>query len=111
MENLTDIKQGKTTAIIAYLTFVGWLIALFMNKEPKNDFAAFHLRQSLGIHLLALVLNLTVSWFDSWLFTSLFWVFLFILWLIGFIGAVGGKKTLIPIFGEYFEKWFQGLTA
>jgi uncharacterized membrane protein len=110
MQNLTDIQKGKTPAIVAYLTFIGWLIAFFMNKEPKSDFAAFHLRQAMGIHLLALILNYTVSWLDSWLFTWLVWAFLFVLWLIAFIGSIQGQRKLVPFFGEYFEKWFSTIT-
>ena len=111
MENITDIQKGKTTAIVAYLTFVGWLIALFMNKEPKSDFAAFHLRQALGVHLLYLLFVFVVSGFDSWWVTGAYWLLTFMLWLYGFLGALGGKKTLIPLLGEYFEKWFRGLTV
>ncbi len=38
-----DIKQGKTIAIIAYLTFIGTIIAYFMNSENRNQFASFHI--------------------------------------------------------------------
>lgn len=110
MENLTDIKNGKKPAIFAYFTFVGWLIGFFINKENRSDFAAFHLRQALGIHLLALILNPTVSWLDNWFITAMLWFILFIFWLIAFIGALQGKRKPVPFFGNSFEKWFHTIT-
>ncbi|HET8808794.1 MAG TPA: hypothetical protein VFM65_00830 [Flavobacteriaceae bacterium] len=109
MENLTA-KEGKNIAIIAYITFIGGIIALFMNKDKKNEFAAFHLRQAIGLHLLYLLLVFLVSGFDSWLITSAFWIFVFVLWIYGFAGALQGNKTLVPFLGEHFQKWFKTIT-
>jgi len=110
MENLTDIEQGKTSAIVAYFTFIGWLIGFFMNKENRSDFAAFHLRQALGIHVLALILNPTVSWLNNWWFSATGWGILFIFWLITFIGVLQKKRKPVPFFGKAFEKWFHTIT-
>ena len=58
------IQNGKTTAIVAYLTMIGALIALSMNMEPKNTFARFHIRQAFGLHLIFLGCALFLSqWF------------------------------------------------
>ena len=35
------INSGKTTAITAYITIVGTLIAIFMNLDDKNPYADF----------------------------------------------------------------------
>jgi len=43
------IEEGKTIAIIAYITIFGLLIAFLMNNDKKNSFASYHLRQSLGL--------------------------------------------------------------
>lgn len=98
--------EGKNTAIIAYLTIIGALIAISMNMEPKNDFARFHIRQAFGTHLLfhAFALFLSV-WFNQWAWYGLY-VFYLVLWGYGFIGALSDKKQGIPVFGPYFQKWF-----
>ncbi len=36
-----DIEEGKTLAIISYLTIFGTIIALFMNNEKQSNFTAF----------------------------------------------------------------------
>lgn len=101
-----NIQNGKTTAIISYLTIIGAVIAIFMNQEPKNSFARFHIRQAFGIHLLFWLLGYPVGYFNSIMISSAFWVFNFILWLYGFLGATQGQMNEIPVIGKYFQKWF-----
>ena len=43
------IDDGKTVAIIAYITLIGWIIALVMNNGNKTVLGSYHIRQSLGI--------------------------------------------------------------
>lgn len=100
------IKEGKTTAIVAYFTMVGALIAITMNLEPKNPFARFHVRQAFGIHLVFLGIALFLSvWFFEYALLALY-VFYFVMWLYGFLGAISGKANKMPILGSYFQKWF-----
>ncbi len=47
METTSD--NGKTVAIIAYITLIGWIIALVMNNGNKTALGSYHVRQSLGI--------------------------------------------------------------
>ncbi len=100
------MPEGKTTAIISYLTLVGAIIAIFMNNEPKHEFAKFHIRQAFGIHLLfhafAILSNV---WGGEFGFYGLYLCYI-ILWMYGFIGALSNKKQEIPVLGAYFQKWF-----
>ena len=74
MEN-QDIADGKNIAVISYLTIFGTIIAFFLNNDKKNEFAAFHIRQALGLWLTFFVLGYVISAFDSWLITFCFWMF------------------------------------
>jgi uncharacterized membrane protein len=101
-----DITAGKTTAIVAYFTMVGALIAIFMNLEPRNSFARFHTRQAFGLHLLFLGIALFLSvWFVKYALLALY-LFYFAMWFYGFVGAISGKSNLMPVIGKYFQKWF-----
>lgn len=98
--------EGKNTAIIAYLTLIGALIAITMNAEPKHDFARFHTRQAFGIHLLFHAFALFSSvWYNQYGLYGLYICYL-ALWFYGFLAALGNKKQLVPILGSYFQKWF-----
>lgn len=105
MNNVTE--NGKTAAIVAYLTIVGTIIAYFMNNDTKNSFASFHIRQALGIHITYFLLGAFVSIFDSWMVTYAFWIFIIILWGYGLMTAIQGEQKEVPFLGNQFQKWFS----
>ncbi len=102
-DNKTD---PKVIAIISYITFVGWLAALILQQNSKAEFSSFHIRQSLGIHLLS-----AVSWVVVWI-PVVGWVvgiFIFVLWLLGLISAIQDQMKPLPVVGDYFQDWFKSL--
>lgn len=103
------VEQGKQHAIISYLTIIGAIIAIVLNSDRKNPFASFHIRQALGIELLFFALGYPVSGFDSWAVSTAFYVFFFILWIYGFLGALQGQTTTVPLLGPFFQKIFKSL--
>ncbi|NCO63021.1 MAG: hypothetical protein GW839_04345 [Flavobacteriales bacterium] len=108
MSNQT-IEEGKTTAIISYLTIIGTIIAIVLNIEKKNPFASFHIRQALGLWLTFFLLGYVVGSFDSWLITLGFWIFFGVLFIFGFINAVAGKQQTVPLVGEFYQKLFSSI--
>jgi uncharacterized membrane protein len=104
-----EIKDAKTTAIIAYMTIIGTVIAIFMNQENKNEFTSFHIRQALGIFISFFLLGYFISYFDSWMVSGAFYLFYFILWIYGFTGTLQGELRVVPLVGEYFQNWFKNL--
>lgn len=106
MENVT-IKEGKTIAIISYITFIGTIIAFIMNNEKKNPFASFHIRQMIGIILIFIVAAIVgaFSGMLSWIID----IFGIVLWLIGLIGAIQGEEKKVPILGDQFQEWFKSI--
>ena len=103
------IQEGKNIAIVSYLTIIGTLIAIFMNHEKKNPFAAFHIRQALGIFLTFFALGYFIGYFDSWMITFAFWSFIFILWLYGFVTALQGEMKPVPLIGNFFQNLFKNI--
>ena len=94
--------EGKTYAIIAYITWIGWIIALILNMEKKNDLARFHIRQSLIIFLAAILTAIPVI---GWIWGIVVLVF----WIMGLISAINGEKKEVPLIGKYGQEWFKGL--
>ncbi|NAY91057.1 hypothetical protein GTQ34_03915 [Muricauda sp. JGD-17] len=101
-----ESKAGKTTAIVAYITLVGCLIAITMNMEPKNAFARFHIRQAFGIHLLFHALAIVLSFAEIVFLSIPLYLFYLVLWGYGFIQALNEKYRALPLLGSYFQKWF-----
>ena len=107
MEKSSNLKN---TAIIAYLTIIGSVIAIFMNQEEnKSEFASFHIRQALGLFISFFLLGYFVGYADSWTATSAFYIFYFILWIYGFSSALQGQKRLFPLVGTFFQTTFKSL--
>ena len=108
MENVT-VSEGKTTAIISYITWIGTLIAFIMNSSKKNTFAAFHIRQMIGLTILSLVNSFLVYRFVGYMAFMVIAIGLMILWAIGFIGAIQGEEKSVPLLGDSFQDWFKGI--
>ncbi|SHI47504.1 DUF4870 domain-containing protein [Aquimarina spongiae] len=99
-------KQGKTAAIVAYITIIGTIIAFFMNNDDKNQFASFHIRQALGVNISFYVLGALVTIFDSWPISTAFYVFIMVLWFFGLITAIREEQKTVPLLGPFFQDWF-----
>jgi len=124
METNANFKtqgDGKTAAIVSYFTIVGWLIAYFaLHKDNKTEFGSYHLRQTLlfaivstvlgwGLAILLTAVILTTGVGSFGFLGSAVQLALFVLWIIGLIGAIQGEKKPIPLIGEKAQTLFPGI--
>jgi uncharacterized membrane protein len=109
----TEIKNettDKTMGIVAYLTVFGLIAAMVMNKEPKNSFTSYHIRQSLGLCVTGIGLFVIgLIPFIGWLISIIGTIFIVILWLLGFINALNGNEKPVPVMGEKYAEWFKNV--
>ena len=96
-------ESGKTVAIVAHLTIIGWIIAIIMNSSNKTELGSFYIRQVLGIILVGFVLGIIP------VVNLIGWIFPLILWIISLVGAINGTQKPVFLVGEYFQNWFKGL--
>lgn len=106
METEGNVK-GKTPAIVTYFTIFGSIIAIFLNLEEKHEFARFHTRQALALHLFLLLSLALISGFENVMIYSAFYLAYIVLWVYGFIGAIAGKKHEIPFLGPFAQQFFS----
>jgi uncharacterized membrane protein len=104
-----DIDEGKAFAFLGvFLGLIGFVIVLLAKKE--NKYAMYYAKQGLVI-TIAWVAVWVASWVLMWipvigwfiLFAA--WVFLLVLWVIGWINALSGKEKPIPLIGQFGEKF------
>lgn len=101
--------DAKTKAIISHLFVIGWIIALVINMNNKEEYASYYIRQNLGIIIMALALRiLTVIPYLGAALAIIGGVILFIFWLISFVWSLQGEMKPIPLLGEQFQSWFKG---
>ena len=108
MHNQT-VQEGKTMAIISYITVIGTLIAFIMNQNKHNYFASFHIRQAIGVFLVGLIVSFIQRYTHFGWVDTLLGIGVFILWVIGLIGAIQGEEKPVPLLGEQFQEWFRNI--
>lgn len=103
-----SVEEGKTIAIIAYLTLIGLVVALVMNGDKKNPFASYHIRQSLGLMLTSLAVSIvSVIPFVGWLIGVLAFFVMLYMWIMGLMNAVNGREKPLPFLGDKYLEWFK----
>lgn len=113
--------EDKTVAILAYITLIGFIIAIVQHSNNKTKLGAYHLRQVVGfmitgfamsiiLFLIALpifgmgIRNAVDYSFFIGMFSSVVSIVLFICLIISIINAANGRLKPAPIFGRLFEK-------
>ncbi|MBW2938000.1 hypothetical protein KXJ69_07775 [Aureisphaera sp. CAU 1614] len=106
-ETVSD--NGKTVAIVSYLTLIGWIVAFIMHNNNKTELGAYHLRQMLGLLLLGITLSIIARVVGIPVVVWVLQIGVFALWIMGLIGAFNGEKKPVPLLGEQFQQWFKGI--
>lgn len=93
-ENVSNQVCDDVMALIAYITWVGFIVALIMNNgDKKNDLVQFHLNQALVLNLFSLLSPIPVIGWAIGLGT-------FVLWIMGIISASAREKKELPLIGS-----------
>ena len=95
----------KTTDIVAYLTWVGLLVAFVMGDRTASR---FHLNQSLVIWLagtLAGIVGSLLGWIPligllAGLLVAAVELFCVVCWFIGIVAAIRGEEKPVPVLGQ-----------
>lgn len=109
----TPAGEDKTVAIVAYITLIGFIIAIILHGQKKTALGAYHLRQALG---------LMIAWFACWILVMILAVvtlgigailmplmgILFLIAIImGVVAAANGEQKPSFLFGKMYEQWFK----
>ncbi len=107
-------NEDRTVAILAYLTLIGFIVAVVMHGNKKTELGTYHLRQALGLMIASVVLSVAIMILSvipiiqllTFVVGPIAWLAIFALWIMGLIAAVNGQKKPIPVVGSQFEQWF-----
>lgn len=82
--------DAKTTSIVAYLTWIGFLVAILAGDKEG---ARFHVNQALVIFLFSLISFIPcVGW--------IWGIFMVVCWFMGFIAAINQEEKEVPLIGK-----------
>lgn len=82
--------DAKTTSIVAYLTWIGLLIAVLAGDKEG---AKFHVNQALVILLFSL---LSIIPCIGWIWG----IFMIVCWIMGLIAAINQEEKEVPLIGK-----------
>ena len=88
----------KTTGIIAYITWIGWIVAFCAGDKEG---AKFHLNQALVIligQIVAAVINYIP--YVGGIVGTILSIFLFVCWIMGLIYACQEQEKEVPLLGQ-----------
>ena len=115
MEAQNNADNGKTTAIVSYITIIGWLIAYFaMHQSKKTSLGSYHLRQTLLLFIIAVVYQIVITFITMavpflGLILSLASLAFLVLWIMGLIAAINGEEKPMPLIGAKAQELFKGI--
>lgn len=93
-----DIEKNKVMAALAYLVFFLPLIAC-----PESPFGKYHANQGLLLLITSFIGGIVLGIIPiiGWILLPFFYIAVFILALMGLIGALNGKAKELPVIGKY----------
>lgn len=98
IEELEGSMSAKTTGIVAYITWVGFIIALVLGDRKG---AMFHINQSLVINLAAIIVNfVAIIPILGWIVSVVGSIFCFVCWCMGLYYACTDQKKEVPLLGQ-----------
>lgn len=103
--NEQTLTEDKTVAILSYITLIGWVIAFVMHGSNKTKLGAYHLRQTLGLFVIAagfMIINIGLAFipFIGWLLSMGIGITLLVFWILGLVAAANGEMKPMPVIGE-----------
>lgn len=105
--------SNKTLSILSYVTIIGWIVAYVKSKDlkPGSTLVNYHLKQGLGLFILALILNIAISIVvyavPSLYFLGYVGYVVLLLLIFGIINAANQVEKPIPVIGKMFEDKFS----
>lgn len=91
-----EIEEGRTLGGVAYITWIGLLVAFITGKE--NRYVMYHVQQSLITMLFALLVIIPIL---GWIIALCCFVFL----IIGLINGFSGNVKPVPVIGTLGYKF------
>jgi len=106
-------SEDNTVAIVAYITIIGFIVAIIMHGKNKTALGAFHLRQALGLFITWFVGSLILGAIPviGWTLWPFFSVAMFVIAIIGLLNAVNRVHKPLPVLGSKYAEWFSGAFA
>jgi hypothetical protein len=101
--------DAKTKAIVSHFFFIGWVVALVINMNEKEEYASYYIRQNLGLILGWILVSIFMAFpVINWI-AWIGYIVIIILWLMSLIWSITDVMKPVPFVGDKFQEWFKSL--
>lgn len=100
--------KSKPLAVVSYITFIGLIIAYVLNRDKKDPFVTWHIKNMFGLVLLLFISMVTQDHVNPTL-GFIIYIIASVSWLISIIMAILNKQKAVPFLSDQAQKWFQFL--
>lgn len=98
------MKDNKLCAALSYVLIgIIWFVA---DKKMKRDkLVKFHVKQAIVLFVTSIVLSILATAIPiiGGLIYLLVELFILVLWILGIVSALGGKREELPVIGRFGE--------
>lgn len=99
--------NNRTLSIVAYITIIGWIIAFVQYSNRKSPEVRFHLKQSLGVMILgviiSIIMTIIVTIVPTLGFLNFVGLAVLLLLILGIINAMNDAQKELPLIGSLAE--------
>jgi len=106
---MNNSTTGNYKAILAYISFIGLIITYVFNREDRDFFVTYPIKNMFGLVLLLFISQLLQTNDHFLLIGEILWVISFFLWVYSLLMVILNKKAGIPVISDLFQKWFKFL--
>jgi len=91
--------------VLAYLTFIGLIVAYHLNRQQKDPNTTWHIKNMfglvLGLFAAVWLQNFPIGFYIYWTVVCL--------WMFCLLMAILKQNKGIPFLSEAFQRWFKFL--
>lgn len=98
-----DVEENK---VIAALSYLGILVLVPLLAKKDSPFCQFHAKQGLVLLISWVIVGfVAVIPILGWIISVFGSLFLFVLFILGIVNALGGQAKELPVIGQFGDKF------
>lgn len=106
----TKEDEDKIFAFLCYLISIIGVVIVLATKKERTDFSIYHAKQGLVLFIVWIVLwivTVILAFIPilGLIISIVVWACLIILWVLGMVNSLTGKKVPLPVIGVFGEKF------
>ena len=102
--------EERILAFLCYLISIVGVIIVLVTKRERGKFSIYHAKQGLVLFITWMIVWIIVTVFAlipvvGAVISTILWILLALLWIIGMINSLSGRKVPLPVIGGFAKSF------